>query len=257
MQGDRGGNKPFSRQYMGALAAAFVLGGIGFTAGITDTSAVNPLANALFGLFLFAGPTFLVGWLITLPFARRARRTLAPSSTLAGSGLDPRSTGVDVRRDGIFISYRRQDEPNFAGRLADRLSNTFGKDNVFIDVDSIGPGVDFEAELERSLSRCKVLIAIIGTEWLRANADGQHRINDRSDYVHIEIARALSRGIRIIPIRVEGASMPDRSALHPSLAPLATRNAMDMSHARFNIDYPTLVATLKSIMPPTDTRFDG
>ena len=242
------GDKPFYRRYVGALVAAFIVGSIAFLAGITDTAAINPIANALFGFLLFAGPTFLVGWLISLSFTRRARRALQRNATTPSGGVEA-GMARNVRRNGIFISYRRQDEPNFAGRLADRLSNSFGKDNVFIDVDSIGPGVDFETELDRSLSRCKVLLAIIGKEWLGADGSGMHRINDSSDYVRIEIATALSRQIPVIPICVEGAVMPDRSSLPKPLLPLATLNAMEMSHARFNVDCAALIDTLKTILP--------
>jgi hypothetical protein len=37
----------------------------------------------------------------------------------------------------IFISYRRDDSAGTAGRLHDRLAQTFGKANLFIDVDNM------------------------------------------------------------------------------------------------------------------------
>jgi hypothetical protein len=43
----------------------------------------------------------------------------------------------------IFISYRREEGGASAGRLHDRLSEHFGRDNVFIDTDAIEPGLDF------------------------------------------------------------------------------------------------------------------
>ena len=41
---------------------------------------------------------------------------------------------------GIFISYRREDSQELAGRLFDRLAQRFGKDRVFRDIDAIDPG---------------------------------------------------------------------------------------------------------------------
>ena len=43
----------------------------------------------------------------------------------------------------IFLSYRRDDTQHVAGRLYDRLADHFGQENIFMDVDSIEPGLDF------------------------------------------------------------------------------------------------------------------
>ena len=41
------------------------------------------------------------------------------------------------KANAVFISYRRDDQGAFAGRLYDRLEPRFGKNQVFMDVDSI------------------------------------------------------------------------------------------------------------------------
>jgi hypothetical protein len=46
---------------------------------------------------------------------------------------------------GVFVSYRRQESSHLAGRLYDRLADRFGEDRVFIDVNTIEPGVDAQA----------------------------------------------------------------------------------------------------------------
>ena len=66
----------------------------------------------------------------------------------------------------IFISYRREDASYPAGRLYDRLSAHFPQDQIFIDVDTIEPGIDFVKALEESVGACDVLIAVIGKRWL-------------------------------------------------------------------------------------------
>jgi len=35
---------------------------------------------------------------------------------------------------GLFINYRRDDQPGYAGRLADALESAFGADKVFRDI---------------------------------------------------------------------------------------------------------------------------
>ena len=69
---------------------------------------------------------------------------------------------------GIFISYRRQESSHLAGRLYDQLADRFGEGQVFIDVDTIDPGVDFAEEISRAVAACQVLLAIIGPDWLTA-----------------------------------------------------------------------------------------
>ena len=47
----------------------------------------------------------------------------------------------------VFVSYRREDSIDAAGRLYDRLTAQFGRESVFMDVDSIPFGVDFRTFL--------------------------------------------------------------------------------------------------------------
>jgi TIR domain len=154
---------------------------------------------------------------------------------------------------GIFISYRRQDEPNFAGRLYDRLVAHFGKDNVFMDVDSIELGLDFVDVINQSLSYCKVLIVVIGKNWLKiADNQGQVRLKDPHDYVRLEIETGLNRNIRVIPVLVEGASTPKNEELPSSMALLARRNGVAMSHAHFAPQADDLIDRLKRIFELPD-----
>src|SRR6516165_3873100 len=123
---------------------------------------------------------------------------------------------------GVFVSYRRQEGSHLAGRLYDRLADRFGEDQVFIDVDTIEPGVDFANEIFRAVEACKVLLAVIGPTWLtEADKRGRRRLDDPDDIVRLEIEAALAHDVRVIPILVEGAVMPGRQDLPESLAGLA------------------------------------
>jgi hypothetical protein len=154
---------------------------------------------------------------------------------------------------GIFISYRRQDEPNFAGRLYDRLAERFGDDRVFIDIDSIDLGLDFTDVIDQSLARCKVMLVVIGRGWLGAtDADGEPRLENPDDFVRLEIEKAMSRrDVRVIPIVVEGAVVPRSAKLPSTLAPLARRNGIEMSHARFAGDTERLIKTIERVIGET------
>src|SRR6516162_6654158 len=147
-----------------------------------------------------------------------------------------------VEGGGIFISYRRQETRHLAGRLSDRLADRFGEGQVFIDVDTIEPGVDFAEEIFRAVAACKVLLAIIGPGWLTAADErGGRRLDDPDDIVRIEIEAALARGVPVIPILVEGAVMPGRQDLPERLAALARRNALTIRHESFRSDAGRLV----------------
>src|SRR5262245_42120942 len=92
----------------------------------------------------------------------------------------------------IFINYRREDSIATAGRLGDRLTETFGRDNLFMDVDSIPVGRDFEDYLNSQVAACDAMLAVIGPNWLTAKDDtGQRRLDNLEDFVAIEIGRRL------------------------------------------------------------------
>ncbi len=152
---------------------------------------------------------------------------------------------------GIFVSYRRQETGHLAGRLYDRLADRFGEGQVFIDVDTIEPGVDFAEEISRAVATCKVLLAIIGPDWLTAvDKQGNRRLDDPDDIVRLEVEAALVRGVRVIPILVEGAVMPGRQDLPESLVGLARRNALHIRHDSFRSDAGRLVTAIERILAP-------
>lgn len=118
-----------------------------------------------------------------------------------------------------------------------------------MDVDSIDLGVDFVEVLNDTLRRCKALIVVIGKDWLSAQDDnGQRRLDSPDDYVRLEIEAALRRDIRVIPILVDGTSIPRAAELPESLTPLVRRNGRDISNARFNSDCGQLIKTLSKIL---------
>jgi TIR domain len=149
---------------------------------------------------------------------------------------------------GIFISYRREDSSAYAGRLYDHLVEHFGKDRVFMDVDSLEPGVDFVEVLQNTVGCCDVLIAVIGKQWLTtADAEGR-RLDHPEDFVRVEISTALSRNVRVIPALVAGAHMPASHDLPEALAPLARRNAVEISDTSFLLGINYLIESLENML---------
>ncbi len=153
--------------------------------------------------------------------------------------------------DDIFISYRRVDSQAYAGRLHDRLVQVFWRDQVFIDVDAIEPGVAFAEVLDERLRSCMVVLAIIGNRWIDArDANGSRRLDDPGDLVRVELETALVRNIRVVPVLVDGAEVPMSNSLPAGLAHLVDRQAVRLTHERFAADADALVKSLTKIFTP-------
>src|ERR1022692_604969 len=125
----------------------------------------------------------------------------------------------------VFISYRREDSSGYAGRIYDRLASHFGSESIFMDIDTLEPGVDFVNALHGSVASCDVFLAVIGRNWLTAKDEGGRlRLLNPVDFVSIEIAEALeSHRIRVVPVLVGGAGMPRYTDLPKRLSSLARR----------------------------------
>jgi len=146
----------------------------------------------------------------------------------------------------IFLSYRRDDAEGEAGRLFDVLVSHFGEDSVFMDVAAIDAGRDFRKVIDDSVSTCGVLLAIIGKNWLDAKDDtGQRRLDSPNDFVRLETASALKRGIPVIPVLVHDAKMPKPEQLPDDLKELAFRNGVELRHANWCSDVQTLISALQ------------
>jgi hypothetical protein len=133
---------------------------------------------------------------------------------------------------GIFISYRREDAEGQAGRLFDDLSEHFGRNAVFMDVAGIKKGLDFRRVIEEHVSSCGVLLVIIGKRWLSVtDGRGKRRLDDANDFVRLETAAALSRGIPVVPVLVQDAARPTEQDLPDVLQELAFRNGTELTRS--------------------------
>ena len=153
----------------------------------------------------------------------------------------------------IFINYRRDDSMGTAGRLHDRLAQSFGRGNLFMDVDNIPAGVDFVDYLHNQVGACDIFLAVIGPHWLDAKDErGRRRLDNPDDFVAVEIAAALSRNIRVIPVMLDGARMPAADDLPEPIKQLVRRNAVEVRHNQFGRDAEALVAKVREALkrPP-------
>jgi hypothetical protein len=149
----------------------------------------------------------------------------------------------------VFVSYRRDDSATIVGRICDRLASELGPGHTFKDVDSIPFGVDFVEYLDHEVEQCTVLFAVIGPRWLATGPGGERRLDDPQDFVRIEIASALRRGIPVVPLLVDGARLPEAKEMPEDLQPLARRNGIEIRRdPDFHNDVTRLLSRLE-VMP--------
>jgi hypothetical protein len=96
--------------------------------------------------------------------------------------------------------------------------------------------------LAQQVAQCNVFLAVIGPNWFGANANGDRRIDNRGDFVRIEVESALSRGIPVIPVLIGGCPMPATAELPHSLSEISFRNGLVVDQGRdFNIHMDRLI----------------
>jgi hypothetical protein len=151
----------------------------------------------------------------------------------------------------VFISYRRRETSGHAGRLYDRLAEHFGADRVFMDL-RMEPGVDFVNQIDEAVSSCVALLSLIGAQWLdMRDSHGRRRLDDPDDFARLEVEAALARSdVRVIPVLVQDAQMPEAEQLPASLAPLASRHAIELSDERWDYDVGRLIEVLDKTLGP-------
>src|SRR6516165_10976877 len=144
----------------------------------------------------------------------------------------------------IFINYRREATAETAGRLYDRIAQAFGHKNLFVDF----VGVDLKARLKNQVPMCQAFLTVIGPSWLDAKDEaGRRRIHSPDDFVAVEIVAALTHNIPVIPILVDGAHMPQVSALPDSLQTLARGEAVEVRRLDFDRDAEALVEKVRKV----------
>lgn len=177
-------------------------------------------AGAVVGTLLFPGIGTVVGGLL-------------------GSFLG-RSIGNRTPKK-VYLSYRRDDGIN-VGRIYDALAKRYSPNNVFYDVDSIPPGVDFRSVISERLASSTIVLVIIGPEWLAAiDSEGQRRIDKPDDFVRLEIREALRSGRRILPVLMHRARIPPAVDLPKDIQGLAQLQSF---HIRPDPDFQSDLARL-------------
>jgi formylglycine-generating enzyme required for sulfatase activity len=154
----------------------------------------------------------------------------------------------------VFVSYRRDDSAGYAHAIYRELLQHFSKDRLFMDVDTVKPGADFVRVIEEAVGKCDVLVALIGKRWVVGEPMGTSRLDNEKDYVRLEVSTALARGIHVVPVLVDGMTMPSEDILPAPLQSLTRRNAIEISNTRFNFDVERVITAVRKILDETEAK---
>jgi cold shock CspA family protein len=156
---------------------------------------------------------------------------------------------------GIFLSYRREDAAPYARLLQFQLRERFPGAQVFVDMDSIEAGLPFAEVIRDAVDSCAVLVALIGRQWMTlADEEGHRRLGNPGDFVRFEVQTALERGLRVIPVLVDGAKPPREQELPPGLQKLAGLNSLDLSYSRYEYDAGRLLDLIQRVLAAIHER---
>jgi len=146
----------------------------------------------------------------------------------------------------LFVSYRHADVPDAAARIAELLVHRYGSSSVFLDVEGLIPGRNFDVELERAIASSRALIPIVGPRWEGdQNPMGGHRIADPDDWVARELLLARSSGCSVLPVLVQ------RTALKPAALPASLQWLEPIQHTQAT--YADLESDLRRLFQALDS----
>jgi hypothetical protein len=149
--------------------------------------------------------------------------------------------------NSIHICYRREEGQAEAGRICTRLRERFGRDRDVIEIAAGMPAQDVNEEID-AVGFCAVLLVVIGKKWLACtDADGRRWVDDPQDPVRQAIAKALRRYRWVVPVLVQGASLPREEELPDDLKPLARHEAVSLRDTEWEGDLGGLLNLIEDL----------
>ncbi len=161
-------------------------------------------------------------------------------------------------KNKIFISYRQSDTQSEASRLKENLEEVFGVENVFFDIETLEPGLNFAEAIEKTIRQSAVVLVLIGENWTEVKDEaGNLRLFKEDDWVRREVAMALQmENTRVIPVLVKDAKKLEADQLPDNIKSLADYQWAELTIPRWRSDVERLVASLKKIIPTVKKKPD-
>jgi hypothetical protein len=152
-----------------------------------------------------------------------------------------------VQGSRIFLCYRRRDAGGYARAICDQLIRRFEGDRVFLDVQTIEGGQPWDETIKRAVAASDVLVVLIGPDWL-IDREGVRRLDEQNDPVRREIMTALDRDVPIVPVLLQGAVMPEESALPEHIQMLTRKQAIDVTDSDWDRSMERVIAAVERFL---------
>ena len=148
----------------------------------------------------------------------------------------------------ILISYRRDDSLDRASSLYQSFVARWGQERVVMDTGPVAPAS--AEKIERVLDDCALVVVVIGKSWTSlAGLGGRSGTLHAADEIPcIEAAAALKRGMRVIPVLVGGARLPEAGELPEDLCGLGQCSAIDLRDSAFDRDVAILMDIIDRLL---------
>lgn len=154
-----------------------------------------------------------------------------------------------MKRDKLFISYRRAEDQWAVGHLRERLYDEFGSERVFFDNDAIVWGEKWQESLRAALESSAAVVMVFGSGWYGRRGDGSRRIDEADDPVRNELLEAERLGTPVIPVMIDKEPQPTAADLPAELHFLLERQFRKL-HAADSLDKQTdrLILDIRKVM---------
>ena len=147
----------------------------------------------------------------------------------------------------LFVNYRSQEQPLVAKYLYDRLVRRFGRPLVYRDRDNLRGGQQYPEAIWSALGKSEVLLVLIGPNWLELRENGTRLIDRPRDWVRREIEQALTTGIHLVPVLLDGTTPLRAEQVPPSIRRLTTAQAIPVRADSLDDDVRVLVGTVAGL----------
>lgn len=154
----------------------------------------------------------------------------------------------------VFLSYRRTDA-DFALQIFNSVRGRWSRESIFWDSESIPAGAQWASALRTAVRDSKVVLLLIGPDWLTVtNDDGARRLEDPDDWVRQEVLEAFTAQRPVVPILAPRVEIPQKEAFPHALQSLAELQMLQMDDRRFAT---RLLATLEPHLgTPSETPLE-
>jgi tetratricopeptide (TPR) repeat protein len=186
------------------------------------------------------------------PLRKRVRVAGRRAVCLGEIGYGSRGWGFLVFE--VFINYRTVDARFGAAAIYELLVERFGRSRIFLDNQSMEPGSVYPEQIRVALESMRVLVVLIGPNWLVGAGDGSVPVHRDRDWVRREIRRALERAVPIVPVLLDGVKLPSPESLPADIRGLVHRQTAEVRHRTLGVDVGRLAGRLADLLPGNGSR---